>query len=76
MAARQRYGQPMDRAEVKRSARGEDVAASFHGTTTPSQILATTPPLFFEKGKQVSGAIKNLSASAWRAGVEPVQTCE
>jgi hypothetical protein len=53
-AARQRHGQPMDRAEMKRSARGEDVAATFPGTTTRSHLLATTPALCSEQGTQVS----------------------
>jgi hypothetical protein len=53
-AARHRHGQPMDRAEVKRSARGEEVAATFPGTTTRSHLPATTPALCSEQGTRVS----------------------
>jgi hypothetical protein len=44
-AARQRHGQPMDRAEVKRSVRGEEVASTFPITNTRSHLLASAPAL-------------------------------
>jgi hypothetical protein len=43
----------MDRAEVKRSTRGEDVASTFPVPITRSHLLSTTPTLCSEQGTQV-----------------------